>query len=69
MESNPVPEKKNLIHTILDELNKDNIPLKLMQPYLDYIKNVFKPYYTFHIFLQIIIIALLMFIVYKVIKL
>ena len=68
MESNPAPEKKNLIHTILDELNKDNIPLKFVQPYLDYIKNVFKPYYMFHVFLQLIIIVLLVFVVYKIRK-
>jgi hypothetical protein len=60
--------KNNLIIRLIDELNKDNIPQKLLQPYIDYIINFIQPYYIIHIVLQIVIISLLLFIVYCLCK-
>jgi hypothetical protein len=59
----------NLIRNIVDELNVDNLPQKLLLPYIRYIKNEVKPYYTIHIILQLIIIGFLIFIFLRIKKL
>lgn len=60
--------KKNLIHMLIDELNKDDIPMKLLQPYINYIFAVVQPYYIIHIVLQVVIISLLLFVIYCLCK-
>jgi hypothetical protein len=60
--------KKNLIHMLIDELNKDNLPQKILQPYINHVFQIVQPYYIIHIVLQIVIIALLLFIIYCLCK-
>lgn len=58
--------KSSLIRNIVDELNNDSLPQKLLLPYIEYVKSAIKPYYTTHIVLQLIIIVLLILILLKV---
>lgn len=53
--------KKTLIHNIIDELNKDNIPQKCLKPVMQYVKDYVKPYFIIHIVIQLIIIGLLIY--------
>lgn len=66
-EENILP-KKNLIHNIIDELNKNDIPQKCLRPCIDHIKLLVKPYYTAYIISQLIIICLLILILYLMIR-
>jgi hypothetical protein len=62
MENSP---KKSFIHDIVDGLTKDNIPQKILQPCVDYVKEIIKPYYIIHIVIQLIVICLLLLILYN----
>lgn len=66
-EENILP-KKNLIHNIIDELNKNDIPQKCLGPWIDHVKIFIKPYYTVYIISQLIIICLLLLILYLMIR-
>lgn len=59
-------QTKSLIHDLIDELNKDDIPEKLLKPHIDKATDLLKPYYIFHVTMQIIIIILLLFIIYTI---
>lgn len=63
------PKNTSLINNIISELNNVNVPQKLLLPYVEYIKSAVRPYYTLHIILQITIILLLVFLVFKCKKL
>lgn len=62
-------QKPSLIHNIINELNGECSPQKLLLPYIEYIKSAVKPYYSFHIILQITIVILLIILIYKTRKL
>jgi hypothetical protein len=66
-EENTLP-KKNLIHNIIDELNKNDILQKCLRPCTDHIKLLIKPYYTAYIISQLVIICLLILILYLMIR-
>lgn len=59
--------KKNLIHNIIDELNKNDVLQQFLQPCIDYIKVIVKPYFTIYMISQLIIIVLLLALLYFVI--
>lgn len=60
--------KFELVHCIVDELNKENIPQKILRPGLHYVKSILAPYYTLHIVLQLLIVCLLFYIIFKIRK-
>ena len=60
----PEPKKQSLIQTLLSELNKDGI----LGPCIDTTKSIVKPYYIIHLVIQIVMIILLLFIIYKLMK-
>ena len=57
--------KKSFMNEIVDVLTKDNIPQKCLQPCMDYVKEIIKPYYIIHIVIQLIIIGLLLLVLYN----
>ena len=61
-------QRKNLVYNIIDELNNNDIPKKILQPCVDYITTIIKPYYTIHMICQLVIICLLLVLLYLEIR-
>lgn len=55
----------SLINTIFDELSKEQIFQKMLEPCIEYIKNEGKPYYMFLIVLLVAILCTNLYIAYK----
>lgn len=66
--SSKTPPKRDILHDILDELKENNRLRDILNPFIDVVKSNVKPYFVMHIFLQILIIALLAFVIYLQLK-
>ena len=64
METTDVSKPKSIVGSVFDELGKNDIVKKMLQPGMDYVLSRVKPYYTVAIISQIVVVILLLLVIY-----
>ncbi len=64
MEKIDTTQSKGVLGSMFDELGRNDIVKKVLQPGVDYVISRAKPYYTVTMISQIVIIILLLLVIY-----
>lgn len=65
METADTKKTFGIMNTLIGELNKEQIPQKMVESGIEYVKNKMKPYYLALVFLLIAILIVVLYTSYK----